>query len=111
MNKKIDKKVYIKSIYKYEFENTIDNIITFLNSLKKDYSQYSNLRLVDDDGLLELYGTRLETDSEFKVRIERERKIQEENRLRNQKQKEMQEKSEYKLFLRLKKKYENKKKV
>jgi hypothetical protein len=96
----------ITTVDRYDFDDTVDGIIALLLELKKqgEIKGCTNVSIdADYDARVFLVrGERLETDEEFETR-----KKYEEKRLQNEKDKlEHKKEEEYKLFLKLKQKFE-----
>jgi hypothetical protein len=101
----------ITTVDRYDFDDTLDRVVNFLLQLKKhgEAKGYTNVSIrlgvglgsAGDDVFI-LTGERLETDEEFESR-----KKYEEKRRENEKDKlEHKKEEEYKLFLKLKQKFE-----
>jgi hypothetical protein len=97
----------ITTVDRYDFGDTVDGIISSLLELKKagEAKGYTNVSIdvgFAGDDVFILTGERLETDQEFEAR-----KKYEERRLQNEQDKlEHKKEEEYKLFLKLKQKFE-----
>ena len=107
MKKKID--VFLRSIDLCDLDNqTLDNVIDNLEKLKKENGGYSLWLSFDrySEGLsVDLYGSREETDEEYKERIEAEKKMKKLKDARKNEEKKHED-EERALLAKLKEKYE-----
>jgi len=99
----------------YDFDGDIDKVISMLENLKKEHSEYSNLCIdicVDHDSTdnnmveITLHGDRPETEKEKNKRLITTKRIKEKEAKESKKQKEQVKTWEEKTYLRLKKKFE-----
>ena len=71
---KIERRFFLNSLSKYDFEGSIDKVIKALQALKIDGRKIEIEYDTDYDGNVEynLYEVRLETDGEYNKRLENE---------------------------------------
>lgn len=78
------KKIKLHHLKKLQIDGSLDDVIKQLENYKKEYSEYTNLRIVEDpqyDGgyYHDLFGDRLETDLEESNRLAAEKERDERN--------------------------------
>jgi tetrahydromethanopterin S-methyltransferase subunit G len=107
---KIEKRVYIDEIDISEFEGSLDDIINKIENYKSD--EYSAITVNHDTGTddygeiyacVTFYGSRLETDAEFELRMNTLAKKELDKYLAKQ----AEEIKEKELYIKLKQKYES----
>ena len=87
----------LKDVYPNNFENSVIDIISYLQDLLAEYSQYEDLQIVEngdwDTTSFQLTGKRLETDQEFEERMINEARFElaRENEREKNKQRELKE--------------------
>lgn len=82
------KDIYIRltTLWYYDIEGDLDEIIERLQSIKKEYPGYESYRLdfydkdSEDASRIDVKGIRLETDQEYQTRRENEKRAIEDNK-------------------------------
>ena len=106
----------LDTIYLDGLEGTFAKVHAFFDVLEHEHRKtHSDLRLkvecsyteYENDTLV-LYGKRMETDAEYKKRIEQSRKAREAKKARESLEAQEKEQKDYEDYLRLKEKFENK---